>query len=325
LKSENKVSQEAQGISRKGAKAQRNLSLNPLCGFAPLRETLLEGDRMFASKSETSEGPSVGLDLPIWEFGQGRPVVLLHGFPMDHNIWDHQIQCLAPRYRVIAPDLRCFREGEAAANKITIQEWADGLATALDALKINEPIVLGGLSMGGYIAFQFFQTHRARLAGLILCDTRAATDTPQAATGRFETAARLEREGTGFLPEAMLPRLLAPATLDGKIEVVECLRRTILAGNAANYAAILRGLAERPDFTPLLSKIDCPTLLIVGRQDAISPAAEMAAMARAIPGARLVEIEAAGHITPLEAPEAVSRAMAEFLDVFMAARSSTGS
>jgi pimeloyl-ACP methyl ester carboxylesterase len=255
-----------------------------------------------------------GPTLTVNERGRGRPVVLLHGYPMDHSVWEHQAEKLSSRYRVITPDMRSIGYSAANPGKITIEKWADEVAAMLDPLAIDEPIVLGGLSMGGYIAFQFFMSHRARLAGLILCDTRAAADTPQAATGRLETAARLEREGTGFLPDTMLPRLLAPATLDGKMDVAERLRRTMLAGDPSTYAATLRGLAERPDFTPLLPKIDCPTLLIVGQQDAISPVAEMTAMAHAIPGSRLVEIEAAGHVTPLEAPEAVTRALGEFLD-----------
>jgi 3-oxoadipate enol-lactonase len=284
---------------------------------------------MLICKPTTFEDSVSGFGSYVTERGKGRPVVLLHGFPMDHSIWDHQIETLSARYRVIAPDLSSIGEGAAVPGKVTVQEWADGLAKMLGALKIDEPIVLGGLSMGGYIAFQFFQSHRARLAGLILCDTRAAADTPQAAAGRLETAARLECEGTGFLPDAMLPRLLAPATLDGKPEVVERLRRTMLAGDPYSYAATLRGLAERPDFTPILPKIDCPALLVVGQRDAISPPAEMTALARAMPAIRkraprLVEIEDAGHVTPLEAPEAVSRAIGEFLDSVTAARSSTG-
>jgi pimeloyl-ACP methyl ester carboxylesterase len=251
--------------------------------------------------------------LTVNERGKGRPVVLLHGYPMDHAIWDHQVESLSARFRVITPDMRGFGCSATNPGKITIEKWADSVAAMLDTLKIDEPIVLGGLSMGGYVAFQFFKSHRERLAGLILCDTRAAADTPEVAAGRLQTAARLERDGTWFLPEAMLSRLLAPATLDGRIDVVERLRRTMLAGDPFSYAATLRGLAERPDFTPLLPKIDCPTLLIVGRHDAISPVAEMTAIAQGIPKARLAVVEDAGHVTPLEAPEAVTQAMGGFL------------
>jgi 3-oxoadipate enol-lactonase len=255
-----------------------------------------------------------GVDMAVAEQGTGHPVVLIHGFPMDHGIWADQAQSLATRYRVITPDLRGFGQSSVTPGKVTVEQWADDLAAMLDALKISEPIVLGGLSMGGYVAIQFFQAHRSRLAGLVLCDTKAVGDTPQAAAGRLETAQRVEREGSGMLAETMLPRLLAPATLDGKPDVVDRLRKIILAGNPIGYAATSRGLAERPNFTQLLPRIDCPTLLVVGRQDAISTMAEMNAMARSIPGSRIVEIEGAGHVTPLEASAEVSRAMGDFLD-----------
>ncbi len=254
-----------------------------------------------------------GVDLSLADHGAGRPVVLIHGFPMDHSIWAQQVQSLAPHGRVITPDLRGFGRSSVTPGKVTVQQWADDLAAMLDALKITEPIVLGGLSMGGYVAFRFFEAHRARLAGLILCDTKAAADAPQAAAGRLETAQRLEREGTQFLADTMLSRLLAPATLESKAEVVDHLRQIILAGDPLGYAAASRGLAERPDFTPLLPRIDCPTLLVVGRQDAISTVAEMKAMDRAIPTSRIVEIDGAGHVSPLEAPEEVTAAMQEFL------------
>ena len=254
-----------------------------------------------------------GVELALADRGAGRSVVLIHGFPMDHSIWARQVQALAPHYRVITPDLRGSGRSSVTPRKVTVEQWADDLAAMLDALKITEPIVLGGLSMGGYVAFRFFEAHRPRLAGLILCDTKAAADTPQAAAGREETAQRLEREGAQFLADTMLPRLLAPATLDNKAEVADRLRQIILAGDPVGYAATLRGLAERPNFTPLLPQIDCPTLLIVGGQDAISTVAEMDAMARAIPDSQIVEIDGAGHVTPLEAPGEVSRAMEEFL------------
>jgi len=254
-----------------------------------------------------------GVELALADHGAGRPVVLIHGFPMDHSIWDQQVRSLAPHYRVITPDLRGFGRSSVTPGKVTVEQWADDLAAMLDALKISEPIVLGGLSMGGYVAFRFFAAHRSRLAGLILCDTKAAADSPQAAAGRLETAQRTEREGAQFLAETMLPRLLAPATQAQKPEVVDRLRQIILAGDRFGYAATSRGLAQRPNFTPLLPQIDCPTLLIVGRHDAISTVAEMDAMARAIPDSRIVEIDGAGHVSPLEAPGEVTRAMEQFL------------
>jgi len=253
------------------------------------------------------------IELALTDCGAGRPVVLVHGFPMDQSIWSQQVETLARQYRVIAPDLRGFGRSSVTPGKVTVEQWADDLAALLDALEIHEPIVLGGLSMGGYVAFRFFQAHRSRLAGLILCDTKAAADTPQAAAGRLETARRVECEGCQFLSDTMLPRLLAPATLESKPEVVDRLRQIILAGDPAGYAATSRGLAERPNFTPLLPQIDCPTLLIVGRQDAISTVAEMNAMSRAIPASRIVEIDNAGHVTPMEAPVEVTAAMEQFL------------
>ena len=254
-----------------------------------------------------------GVELFVGDRGAGRPLVLIHGFPMDQSIWSAQARALAGQCRVLTPDLRGFGRSSVTPGKVTVEQWADDLAAMLDALRIGEPIVLGGLSMGGYVAFRFFQAHRGRLAGLVLCDTKAAADTPQAAAGRLETAARLEREGPQFLAETMLPRLLAPATFNGRPEVVDRLREIIMAGDPVGYAATLRGLAERPDSTPVLPKIDCPTLLIVGRQDPLSTVAEMNAMARAIPASQIVEIDGAGHVTPMEKPEEVNRAMGEFL------------
>jgi pimeloyl-ACP methyl ester carboxylesterase len=265
------------------------------------------------------------IDFAVEDEGAGRPVVLLHGFPLTHAIWERQIAALVPKQRVLAPDLRGFGQSGVTPGRVTMRQFADDLAAMLDALGVGEPVVLAGLSMGGYVAMQFFQAHRPRLGGLVLCDTRAAADTPQAAAARRETAVRVEREGPGVLAEAMLPKLFAPATLAGRPELVEQVRQMILGGDPRGLAAAARGLAERPDFTPLLPQIDLPVLVIVGSQDAISTPEEMGVVARSIPEARYVEIPAAGHMAPLEQPAAVGRAMAEFLDSVTASGRSTGS
>jgi pimeloyl-ACP methyl ester carboxylesterase len=254
-----------------------------------------------------------GIDLAAADSGAGRPLVLLHAFPLSHAIWEEQIAALCARQRVVAPDLRGFGQSGVTPGCVTVDQFADDLAAMLDALGIAEPVVLAGLSMGGYVALRFFEMHRARLAGLVLCDTRAAADTPQAAAARRESATRIEQEGLAALAEAMLPKMLSPATIARRGEVVERVRRMILAGNARGLAAAARGLAQRPDFTALLPRIDLPVLVIVGGDDAISTPQEMGAMAAAIPAARCVRIPAAGHLAPLEQPAEVSAAIAEFL------------
>ena len=167
--------------------------------------------------------------------------------------------------------------------------------------------------MGGYVALEFWRRHRRRLRALVLCDTRAAADAPEAVAIREQTAARLVDEGTAFLQETMLPRLLGPAVAAEQPRLVERLRRIIAAADPRGLAAASLGMARRADFTPLLPAIDCPTLLVVGREDVVSPPAEMAAMAAAIPGARLVEIPAAGHLSPMERPDKVNAAILAFL------------
>lgn len=253
------------------------------------------------------------VELAVHDEGAGRPVVLVHGFPLDHSIWEGQIAELARHRRVIAPDLRGFGASETSPGTVTIEQFADDLDVMLGALGVNEPIVLAGLSMGGYVAFQFWEKYRAWLRGLVLCDTRSAADTPEAAAGRLEAADRVDREGPQVLADAMLPRMFAPETHQSRGDLVERLRRMILSGNALGLAAAGRGLAARPDYTSWLPHIDCPTLLVVGKQDAISTPAEMGAMAAAIPRARLVEIENAGHMAPLEKPAEVSAAVLDFL------------
>ena len=151
-----------------------------------------------------------GVDLALRDEGAGEPVVLVHGFPLDHSIWEGQIATLARRGRLVAPDLRGFGRSGVTPGTVTISQHADDVAAMLDALAIAEPVVLVGLSMGGYVAFEFFRKHRRRIRGLGLCDTRAAADSPEAAASRCLLADRVEQEGSRVLVEAMLPKMFAP-------------------------------------------------------------------------------------------------------------------
>jgi len=254
-----------------------------------------------------------GVRVATVDRGGGLPILLVHGFPLDHTMWDAQVEVLSGRFRVIAPDLRGFGQSGVAAGTVTMDQFADDLAALVDALGMHERVVLCGLSMGGYIAFAFCRKYAARLRGLVLCDTRATADTPEAAAGRWETAQRVLREGTAPLADTMLPKLLAPATLAKRPAIVAALRKMILASDPRGIAAALRGMAERPDSTPLLTEIACPTLVLAGQEDALSPVDEMQALARQIPSAQFVTISGAGHLPPLEQPAETTAAIEGFL------------
>ena len=253
------------------------------------------------------------LSLYYAERGGGRPFVLVHGFPLDHAMWDAQLAGLSVRARVIAPDLRGFGQSDATPGMVTMERFTDDLTGLLDGLKITQPIVLCGLSMGGYIAFAFARKYAARLAGLVLCDTRAAADTPEGVAGRKQMAARVLREGPAFIAEAMQPRMFSPTTLEKNFHVVDAWREMVLRCPPEGIAAAALGMAERPDATPRLGEIRCPTLVVCGADDVTSPPAEMQEIARQIPGAKYVEIPAAGHLSPLENPVAVNAAIEAFV------------
>jgi pimeloyl-ACP methyl ester carboxylesterase len=253
--------------------------------------------------------------LNVVERGRGKPLLLVHGYPLDHSMWRGQLDGLADACRVIAPDLRGFGAGDVTAGTVTMQQMADDLAGLLDALKISEPIVFCGLSMGGYVAWQFALKHRSRLAKLIVCDTRAVADTPEAAAGRRKTAQRVLAESPAVAAEALVPKLFAPATFAQQPQIVEATRQVILRTKSEGIAAALRGMAERPDVTSRLPEIDVPALALCGQHDGISPPEEMRQFTARMPQGRFVEIANAGHMAPLEQPAAVNVAIREFLNV----------
>jgi pimeloyl-ACP methyl ester carboxylesterase len=253
------------------------------------------------------------IELSVLDEGRGRPVLFVHGFPLDHTMWREQLAALSGAYRVIAPDLRGFGGSGVTPGKVTMEHFADDLAGLLDALDVSEPVVLCGLSMGGYIAFQFWRKYATRLRALVLCDTKAAPDSAEAAAQRLKLAELVLRTGVAVLSDSMLPKLFDQQTIFHRREVVESIQAVVLGSNAQGVAAAQRGMAERPDMRADLGRIAVPTLVIVGESDAISPEAEMREIAAAIPDAKLVVVPAAGHMSPLEQPEEVNPELLEFL------------
>ncbi|MFL5806590.1 MAG: alpha/beta fold hydrolase [Roseiflexaceae bacterium] len=248
-----------------------------------------------------------GVQLAYRDEGAGRPLLLIHAFPLNSAMWERQIGPLARHYRVIAPDLRGFGASQIGPGAASMDQYANDLAGLLDQLGPGAwRVALGGLSMGGYIAFAFLRRYRERVDALILADTRAQADTEEGRQTREQNARLAEEQGPGAIADQMLPKLLSPHASD---ELRAEVRRMIVANHRAGIAAALRAMAARPDSTPLLATIDVPTTIIVGAEDSLTPPSDARAMHDAISASRLVEIARAGHLSNLEAPDPFNAAM----------------
>lgn len=235
--------------------------------------------------------------------GAGPPLVLVHAFPLSRAMWARQVAGLSDRYRVIAPDVFGFGGSPLPPGGWTVDAMADALAEFLTERGVTDPVVLGGLSMGGYVALAFARRHPDRLRGLILADTKAEPDTPEAKVGRDKTIALAREQGAAAVVEQMLPKVLGDTTRASRPAVVAAVRALGAAQSVGGLVAGLTALRDRPDATPGLAAVRVPTLVIVGAEDAVTPPAAAEKLAAAIPGARLVELPAAGHLTSLEDPE----------------------
>lgn len=253
-----------------------------------------------------------GIEMAYEEAGAGVPVVLLHGFPFNRTLWREQIDALKDSHRVIAPDLRGHGETEVTTEPATMEEMARDVAALLDELRIDRP-VLGGLSMGGYVALAFHRLFPRRVRALLLADTRAHADTEDSKRTREETAERALAEGMKPIADAMLPKLLAHTTHMKHPEAVERVREMILATKPEGAAAALRGMAERRDQTNYLANILQPTLILVGSEDQLTPPADSELLRREIRGSRLEVFEGAGHVSNVERPAEFNAALTKFL------------
>jgi len=254
-----------------------------------------------------------GCSVSYEDHGQGQPIVLLHAFPFSREMWRPQIEALRDEYRVIAPDLRGFGGTDGFDGPPGIDQMADDVHQLLDALGINEPVVLAGLSMGGYVALSFARRHAARLRGLILADTRAEADSPEAREQRERSIEFLRDHSAAEFAEPMLEKLLSETTRTRHPEVVNRAREMAAAQSPQAIAAALAALRDRPDSRAALPGMNVPALVIVGEQDAVTPPAVAETLAAELPRAKLVRIAEAGHLSNLEQPEEFNQAVRQFL------------
>ena len=228
-------------------------------------------------------------------------------------MWERQLALSDRGWRVIAPQFRGFDDGSGDPPAQSIDDYAGDVVDLLDALHIHEAVV-GGLSMGGYIAFALLR-HAARYVhGLILADTKAQADTPEGVEGRKRMIELVANSGPGAVAEEMLPKLLGETTRRTRPDLVQLVRELANSSSTAAITGALRALMTRPDSTPQLSTIHVPTLIIVGGEDTVTPRAAAEDMHRGIAGSTLIAIPEAGHLSNLEQPDTFDAAIASFLD-----------
>jgi 3-oxoadipate enol-lactonase len=244
------------------------------------------------------------------EFADG--ILFVHAFPLDARMWSPQLESARTwGWSAVAPSLPGFGGTPDVGRVMSMGAAADRCLQAADTAGL-ERLVVCGLSMGGYVAFELWRMARQRIAGLVLANTRSGADAREGADGRRALADRLDAEGNGFMV-AEPPPLLSKDAPDA---IRSSVRETIADQPASSIAAAARGMAERRDSTPDLGAIDVPTLIVTGADDTLIAPDVSAAMADHIPGATLITIPAAGHLSSLEAPDAFDEALQVFLARF---------
>lgn len=261
-----------------------------------------------------------GHKLAVYLYGQGEPVLLLHGFPLDATIWRHQYQALVDGgFQVIAPDLRGFGQSSEIGNACTMRDFADDVHCVCDLLAPDERVSLVGLSMGGYIAFEFWSRYGNRLNKLVLTNTKPTADSAEAKQARLAMGEKALSDSTWYAVAPMLPRLLSQESLQQNTELTQWLSAMMARVPAATIAHAQKAMADRSDFSERLgrmnheSRINLPVLVITGQLDPISTPEECKQWSAKIPNCNLAVIDNAGHLPQLEQPQSFNQTLLEFL------------
>lgn len=252
-----------------------------------------------------------GLTVAYDEVGTGLPFVLLHGFPHNRSLWAPQTSALLEHGRCIAPDLRGFGES-GRQGPYSMKQYAEDVIELLEILGIDRAVV-GGLSMGGYVAFAIWRAKPQLVRALVLADTRPGADSPDTRRKRMELIALAKASGAGAVANAQISGMVGATTRAQNPALVEGLHQMLAGAPVEGVIGALQAMMDRPDSTELLPTITVPTLIIVGEEDALTPVKESRAMHAAIPGSRLEVIPGAGHCSNLEKPAAFNHVLGEFL------------
>ena len=243
-----------------------------------------------------------GIEIAYVLRGLGNPLVLLHGYPLDHHIWDEIIPLLEEDINLIIPDLRGFGESTTVDTPFTMDDYASDIARLLDMLGIQKTAIVGH-SMGGYVALAFARLYPKRVRGLGLVSSQVLADPPEGKERRYKIATEVEQNGTGGVVEVMTTKFTADPHLQAFA------RASMEKQKPAAYIGALKAMAERMDSTSLLSTFTFPVVLIHGDADALIPVDRAREVKAALPNAHLVEISGAGHMPMMEAKEKTAEAL----------------
>ena len=244
--------------------------------------------------------------------GQGPDLVLLHPFPVNHNFWKPVATALSDKFRIILPDLRGHGESPGSEASISMAQHAADLTAVCKAAGVGRAI-FGGVSIGGYVLFEFWRQHPERVAALVLSDTKASQDTPDSRAQRLKAADDVLQRGPAEFFDSMIAKVLGESTRQRRPDVVAAVRGMMSTNRAAGIAGVQRGMAERPDSLATLKTIAAPALVLFGSEDTVTPIAEALLMNRQMPVSQLLVIPGGGHYAAYEQPETAAAMMRQFL------------
>lgn len=246
-----------------------------------------------------------GIEVAYQESGSGPPLLLLHGFSLDHTIWSAQAEALSRSYRVLCPDMRGMGRTTHAGGAITLEMMADDMAAFLGALDISAAAV-AGFSMGGYVLLQMAVRHPLMVRACGFVSTRAAADSEEGKQARLRQMRLVIDEGMAPFAAEFLPALFSPGYLSSHPLEAEATRRVVTSQVPNHIAALIDANRRRADMTPRLGEIAVPCVVLGGTADALIPVAQMRALQEGLPDSVYEMIEGAGHTTPLESASRVT-------------------
>ena len=252
-------------------------------------------------------------EIVYWILGEGPSVILLHPFPAQHEFWLPVAEALASRYRVILPDLRGHGESGAGEGPASMAKHAADIARVMNDARVGRAPLIG-VSIGGYVLFEFWRKYRDRVAALGLCNTKAPADNAEARAGRLQAANDVLERGTEPFLQSMVPRLFGKTTLETRSDLIDGALRMMRQMSPEDIAQVQRGMAERPDSFDTLKTINVPTLLVTGDDDIMTGINEAELMRQHISQSQLRVIPKAGHYSPWEQPAEAAKILRQFLD-----------